>query len=62
MSGDGDRIELLSERACPWTDHMRLPRMPVECLQQRNQISFRPTNRFNPMHIQNSSGHYLASG
>ena len=61
MSGDGDRVELLSERACSRTDHMRLPLVPVECLQQCDQIAFRSANRLNPMHVQNSRAHYLRS-
>ena len=55
-------MELLSERACPRTDHMRLPLVPIECLQQCDQVAFRPADRFNAMHVQNSRAHYLASG
>jgi hypothetical protein len=62
MSGNGDRVELISERARSWADHMRLPLVTIEGLQQRDQITFRATDRFNPMHVQNSRGHYLASG
>jgi hypothetical protein len=62
MSGNCDRVELLSERARSWTDHMRLPLVTIEGLQQCDQIAFRPTNGFNPMHVQNSRAHYLASG
>jgi hypothetical protein len=62
MSGNGDRVELLSEWACPWTDHMRLPLMPIEGFEQCDEIALRPANSFNPMHVQNSRAHYLASG
>ena len=62
MSGNGDRMELLSERARSWTDHMRLPLVAIEGFQQRDQIALRPTNGFDPMHVQNSRAHYLASG
>jgi hypothetical protein len=62
MSGNCDRVELISERARPWTDHMRLPLLPIERLQQCNQIAFCPTDSFNPMHVQDSCAHYLASG
>jgi hypothetical protein len=62
MSRNGNRVELLSERARSWTDHMRLPFVTVERLQQCDQIAFRPTDGFNPMHVQNSRTHYLASG
>ena len=62
MSGNCDRVELLSERARSGTDHMRLPLVTIEGLQQCDQIAFRPTNGFNPMHVQNSRAHYLASG
>jgi hypothetical protein len=34
MSGDSDRVEQISEWARPWTDHMRLPRVPIKRLQQ----------------------------
>ena len=34
MSGDGDRVEQISEWALPWTDHMRFPHVPIERLQQ----------------------------
>ena len=62
MSGNGDRVELPSKWACPWTDHLRLPLMTIEHLQYCDQIAFRPADRFNAMHVQNSRGHYLASG
>jgi hypothetical protein len=61
MSGDGDRVELISEWARPWTDHMRLPLLSIERLQYCNQIALRPTDGFNPMHVQNSRAHYLRS-
>ena len=54
MSGDLDRVELLSERARTWTDHMRLPLVTIEGLQQCDQITFRSTDSFDPMHVQNS--------
>ena len=54
MSGEGDRVELLLERACSRTDHMRLPFATIECLQQCDQIALRPTDGFDPMHVQNS--------
>lgn len=62
MSGDRDRAELISEWAHPWTDQMRLPLLPIERLQQCNQIAFCTTDGFNPMHVQDSRAHYLASG
>ena len=62
MSGNGDRVELLSERAGSGTDHMRLPLEMIEGLQQCDQITFRSTDSFNPMHVQNSRAHYFASG
>ena len=61
MSGHCDRVKLLSERARSWTGHMRLPLVTIECLQQCDQIAFRPTDGFNPMHVQNSRDHYLSS-
>ena len=62
MSGNCNRVELLSEGARCGTNYMRLPLATIECLQQCNQIAFRPTDGFNPMHVQNSRAHYLASG
>ena len=62
MSGNGDRVELLSERARSRTDHVRLPCVAIKCFQQGDQIAFRSANRLNPMHVQNSRAHYLASG
>jgi hypothetical protein len=62
MSGNGGRVELLSKRARSWADYMRLPLVTIERLQQCDQIAFRPTNGFNPMHVQNSRAHYLTSG
>jgi hypothetical protein len=62
MSGNCNRTELFPERACSWTDRMRLPLLAIKCLQQCDQIAFRPADRFNPMHVQNSRTHYLASG
>lgn len=62
MSGNCDRMELIVEGTCPWTDHMRLPLLSVKRLQQCHQIALRPSDGFNPMHVQNSRGHYLASG
>jgi len=55
-------VELLPERACSRTNHMRLPLVTVECLQQCDQIAFRSADRLNPMHVQNSRAHYLVSG
>jgi hypothetical protein len=62
MSGNGDRMELLSERARSWTDHMRLPLVAIEGFQQCDEIALRPTDGFDPMHVQNSCTHYLVSG
>ncbi len=61
MSGNCDRVELLSERASSRANYMRLPLVTIECLQQCDQIAFRPTDGFNPMHVQNSRTHYLRS-
>ena len=61
MSGNCDRVELLSEWARSGTDQMRLPLVTIECLQQCDQIAFRPTDGFNPMHVQNARSHYLRS-
>ena len=61
MSRNGNRVELLSERACSWANYMRLPPVTIECLQQRDQIAFRPADGFDPMYVQNSRAHYLAS-
>jgi hypothetical protein len=62
MSGNCGRVKLLCEGACPGTGHMRLPLVTIECLEQCDQIAFRPADRFDPMHVQNSRAHYLASG
>jgi hypothetical protein len=62
MSGNGDRMELLSERARFRTDYMRLPLVTIECIQQCDQVSLCPADRFNAVHIENSRTHYLASG
>jgi hypothetical protein len=32
MSGDGNGMELISEWARPWTDHMRLPLLSIKRL------------------------------
>jgi len=51
VSGNCDRVELLLERARSRTDDMRLPLLAIKCLQQRDQIAFCPTDRFNPMKV-----------
>jgi len=61
MSGHCNRVELFSERARSGTDHMWFPLMGIESLQQCDQIAFRPTDGFNPVHIQNFRRHYLRS-
>ena len=61
MSGNGDRVELISERAHSRTAHMRLPLLSIERLQYCNQIALCPADGFNPMHVQNSRAHYLRS-
>jgi hypothetical protein len=62
MSGNCDRMELIVKWARPRTDHMRLPLLSIERFQQGHQIALRPADGLNPMHVQNSRGHYLASG
>ena len=51
MSGDCESLELIVERPSPRADHLQLPLMPIEGLQQGQQIPLRPTNGPNPMHI-----------
>lgn len=62
MSRNCNRMELILEGTCPWTGHMRLPLLSIKSLQQGRQIALRPADGLNPMHVQNSRGHYLASG
>ena len=61
MGGYCNRVELFLERARSRTDHMCFPLLVIECLQQCDQIAFRPTDGFNPVHIQNFRHHYLRS-